>query len=736
MRDGKDITKDIMQSYGENLNEYGKGISCHSAFGSRTTYQGVETNISVRDQYTRGNYEYFRASEALPQRPDEIISTCRNVYRTVGLIRNIIDLMADFCCQGIQITHPNPRINEFYRGWFKKVRGQRTSERFANLFYREGVAIVKRTMGKINVYDEEDIRSSAQMQDVNIDLEAPLEPDVDTGIPQVKTRKKVIPLRYNLLNPLTLIAVGGELSQFIGRNYYALKINSKLRNIVQHPSNSIEKQLVEMIPADLKNAIIRGDSEVLLDPRKVRAYSYKRDDWQQWADPIIYSILKDIFLLEKMKLADLSALDGAISQIRLWKLGDLEKGIMPTIYAIQRLADILLSNPGGGAFDMIWGPELQMEEYKTNVHQFLGKAKYEPVLEAIYSGLGIPPTLTGSANAGGFTNNYISLKTLVQRLEYGRMALREFWEGEIAVVQKAMGFQRPARVEFDRMVLADEAAEKALLIQLADRDIISVNTLTERFGESPEFEEIKMRKEKRARDSGNMNPKASPYHTPQQLFELVKIALQGGLITPEQAGIEIPMDLMEQETPFMTKIKSSENIAKSRVTGGGTPGKTASTKIAGSPGRPLNSKDSTQRKDKTVKPLGASELDMSAALLTNMIWTKEAQAKISDILLPSLLNHYGKTTARALSDEQGKQVESIKFAVLCNIEPFTDVTQEVISEVLHGGASVPIEYKKMFDSLYKQVVINNNREPTIDEIRTIQASVYSLMNVDKEYFYG
>ena len=140
-----------------------------------------------------------------------------------------------------------------------------------------------------------------------------------------------------------------------------------------------------------------------------------------------------------------------------------------------------MSNPGGGSFDLIWGPELDFKESGTNVHQFLGSTKYEPVLNNIYAGLGVPPTLTGSATSSGFTNNYISLKTLVQRLEYGREVLRSFWEKEIEIVQKAMGFRLPAKVMFDRMVLSDESSEKALLIQLVDRGIISYETIQERF---------------------------------------------------------------------------------------------------------------------------------------------------------------------------------------------------------------------------------------------------------------
>ncbi len=85
----------------------------------------------------------------------------------------------------------------------------------------------------------------------------------------------------------------------------------------------------------------------------------------------------------------------------------------------------------------------------------------------------MPPTLTGMAESG-FTNNFISLRTLTERLEYGRMIVRTFWEGELALVQRVFGFAEPFTLTFDQASLSDEAAEKKLFIDLADRDYISV----------------------------------------------------------------------------------------------------------------------------------------------------------------------------------------------------------------------------------------------------------------------
>ncbi len=160
------------------------------------------------------------------------------------------------------------------------------------------------------------------------------------------------------------------------------------------------------------------------------------------------------------------------------------------------------------------------------MYKFLGAEKYQPVLTSIYAGLGIPPTLTGAASGGGYSNNYVSLKTLVERLEYGREKLKDFWMNEIKLVQKAMGFRFPAEIHFDSIILSDEAAQKQLLVQLADRDIISHETLLERFRELPTIEKIRVRREERTRTNDPGAPKkAGPFHNPQHKQDMAKLAM-------------------------------------------------------------------------------------------------------------------------------------------------------------------------------------------------------------------
>ena len=673
------------------------------AYAGRERFMDIDTNVSVRDGFSREDYEYFRPDERVPREQKQIIGACMEAYKKVGLIKNVVDLMSDFGCQGVKLVHSNPRIQKFFRGWFKKAGGKAVSERFLNMLYRAGNVIVKRSTIRINVKNIQEYQSIGA-----------LGPDMDSP-EDIVLLKKVIPGKYNFLSPMSVEIIGGDLAQFAGDPAYAIKIPSNLRRKIAHPKDEAERKLVLTLPKEIIQAAKDGKSVVPLDSEKLRVFHYKKDDWQTWADPMIYAILDDVILLEKMKLADLAALDGAISQVRLWRLGSLEHEIFPTDAAVQKLADILMSNPGGGAFDLIWGPELDFKESGTNVHQFLGSTKYDPVWNSIYAGLGVPPTLTGASTASGFTNNYISLKTLVQRLEYGRDMLRTFWEQEISMVQKSMGFRLPAQVQFDRMVLSDESAEKALLIQLADRGIISFETIQERFGELPEIEKLRSRRERDGRRKGSMNPQASPWHSPEKEHDLSKIALQRGTVTPSEVGLEL-MDRKDGETTPQEDMKDAQ---KQRFQ--------PQEKKKGVPqqGRPKNSKDSNQRKQKQVKPRTSANLQ---DFINKSTWAKTAQQKISDIVNPAVLDHFNKKNLRSLSAKEVDELEKLKFTILCAISPYSEITDDSI--LLMAGSpslNIPVGSHELYNKLVSQFVENHGHKPTIDHTRDIQASVYAML---------
>ena len=678
---------------GDAIDAY-DGIQKAVAYGRRTSYIDIEPNRSVRTSFLRQDYDAFRPGESVSNHQKKIMKASMQAYDRVGIIRNVVDLMSDFASQGLTLVHPNKTIEKFYRQWFINVGGIDRSERFLNYLYRCGNVAVKRRTAKLNKDKERELKRSA---------------GADLEIKDLQVKRRVIPWQYDFLNPLA-IEVQDYGAQMIGKPQFTLNLSKYTYESLIKSSTS-NKNIFKTLPNDLQKRLRGGEKQIPLDPDKVSFYHYKKDDWLLWANPMIYAILDDIIMLEKMKLADLAALDGAISNVRLWTVGDLDHKIIPTKAAINKLRDILASNVGGGTMDLVWGPELKFTESQSQVYKFLGAEKYQPVLTSIYAGLGIPPTLTGASAGGGYTNNYVSLKTLIERLEYGREILSNFWRHEITLVQKAMGFRFPAQIHFDSIILSDEAAQKQLLIQLADRDIISQETLLERFRELPTIERIRVRREERERANDISTPKkAGPYHNPQHKDDIAKIALTKDVLDTDKyldrVGLP-PLEKIEQ------KIET-KNISPA-------PEQEADYNPSEPNGRPKFARDTKKRKEKRVLP-------RSGNATTATLWAISAQDKISDIISPIALSHFNKKNARSLNKYEVDQLEYLKMCILTGMEPYMDVTTDMVKSLLDGGTKPSDEFNSVVASKVDDFTSTNNKKPNNSEMKYIYASCFVDMH--------
>jgi hypothetical protein len=695
--------QEALNKSSDSLEEF---IGIQKAEGSRRyrlDYSNLDTNTGGRPGLTRADYYYFRPDEEVPSQVKNVIKKAEDIYQRVGLVKNVIDLMADFAVQGIRPVHKNKRIERFYKQWFKKINGKERSERFLNNLYKTGNIVVNRQTAKLSVKVADNLYKAVSSPDLIVQ-----DPD------QIKLEKREVPWKYTFIDPYYVDVSGGALASFVANKTYQISLPGNLRKIINSPKTEAEKKIVESLPTEIIEAA-KNRKPYLLDPNKTIVYHYKKDDWQAWAFPMIYAIMDDIIVIEKLKLADMAALDGAISNIRIFKLGNLEHKIAPTKAATAKLAQILGNNVGGGTMDLVWGPDIELIESKTTVHQFLGEGKYIPHLNSVYAGLGIPPTLTGTFGAAGTTNNFISLKTLTQRLQYGRDVIINFWEQEMALVQKAMGFKYSAKIEFDRMDLSNEDSEKALLIQLADRNLISDEMLQNRFGFDPDMERTRLNRETRDRNSNRMVRKSGPWHDPQLENALKKIALQGGTVTPSQVGLELDKKKSGEKTALEMKTSQMPNANPTQLA------KDSPESLPGVPGqgRPKTSKDSSPRKTKVFKPQTGATL---------MVWANDAQEKISEIINPILLDFYKKKNLRSLSSEESKELEETKSKILFATKPFSTIDKDNIMKVF--GEINKEEQKTLFlgyNNWLKGLSAQLDKTLTVEEQKQAKASFYSYL---------
>jgi hypothetical protein len=668
-------------------------------------YRDVLPDTGVRDGFSRHDYDVYRPDETIPKDRCGVLKKIEEVCEHNGLANSFINLLTDFTIQGIHLIHPTTSGKKLYNAWWSKVNGYERSERFVTSLLMSAMAGVQRTTAKIPPKVLEQLKKGFVTAEAD---------EVAAPIPSIP--KNEIPYSYRFLNPETVEVMAGDLGVFAGLNKYVLQIPRELINKIQKPANEEEREAVKNLPESYIQAAKTKNGRVPLDPDKVSIYHFKKSDWKDWAKPILYPVLNDFITIEKLKLADRVALDGAISHIRIWKLGNLENKILPDEGAVSKLAGMLMNNVGGGTMDLIWTPDIELSETGTEIHKFLGNEKYVPHLNAIYAGLGIPQSLTGGSGTSGFSNNYISLQTLLERLVYIRNILVEFWDREIRIFQRAFRLPQPAQIRFSRMTLADQAAEKKIVLDMVDRNIISIETAQEVLGEIPELENIRLRKQRKIEKKRRSPPKLGPFADPETTMKAG--ILQGGHVTPSEAGLELD-ERDPKQTPVIDKqleVQKQKNKAtKAKAKAKGKSGQ----------GRPKNSKDSTTRKKKRVRPRTA------ASIIQNYTLAREKQQVISDIVDPLWLATTGKKNMRSLSQEEFDNIEKTKFAILCKCELDEELTEEAVVSMIQGETlCIPTHVTALYDEMIKQYR-DKGKELTVDIARQIQAMVCGCNSIQE-----
>ncbi len=725
-----------INNYQENISDdENRPVFRSEAYGYGNRTFPAQNGITIKSDYGRGDYNHYRPSDTTGEYIEDIVAECMEVYRNEPIVHNVIDLMSDFGSQGVRIVCADKAQEKFGNEYAEYMSLPEFCDRFFRTLYVGGTVVVKRIDGKVPLKIQKRWKSTiaarqnigTKFGSVNPYISNPISVPPGQDPPDMKVvmtddedepKRAILPLKWIIHDPRSVMLVGGMLGNFIGKPIFGLRINQQLRQeivrISQLAQTGIEyKQLLTSIPKYVFDAISTNAQYFPLDQSKIYAYYYKKDDWELWGKPLIEPILRDIKMYNKLKLADMSALDGAISSVRLWTMGDLEHEVIPSKGALEKLRNVLSQNVAGGTMDFVWGPDLKFQESNTNLHQFLGSEKYDESRNSIYAGLGVPPGLSG-ATGSSQTNNYVGLKTLIERLKYGRSILVSFLNEQLKLVQKAMGFKRKFKVVFDQMILSDEAAEKALLIQLADRDIISYETLRYAFNmDNSDIEDIKVSRESRSRGT-KLPPKTSPFHVDKQ-HDLNKLFVQKGSVTPEQVGLKMNPKSEGEENPNeeahrmnMEKLKVGEQIKAASKPKGDTMG-----------GRPTNSKDKVLRKKRRVMPKGAS-----ASYANLFQFAEAARTKSDEILTSAYLGMLDKKSVRSLSTEETNSLELIKFNVLAGIEPYSEINQEIIANLAAVGEIDEDIYRERQNLVYS-FVEKYGREPNIMEKRKIECEAFA-----------
>jgi hypothetical protein len=645
-----------------NLQNYSKVVSKFDCTYKNERATAVETvdNINIKHPFGRQDYDFFRPNEAIPKYFRDIVRSCRNAYLRVGIIRNVIDMMTDFACEDLRIIHPDKKIETFYKVWMKKVKIKEAADEFARHLLVDGNVVVKRITAKLNIPIEK------QWTDKVIS-----KPDYTVKKIPSDVSPREIPWRYVFLNVYAMKWVGGDAARLSDNKKLVFTLSPELCRIVRSPSGPDELSYIDTMPADIVDYIKKSQTnQIPIDMSKIYIGHHKKDSWEDWAPPFLTSVLPDIYFKDKLRLAETAALDGVINVIRLWKLGDHKEGVLPDEGAVQRLIGILEANTGGGAMDIVWDSMIEMIPHYPPVDAILGSEKYQQVNKDILIGLGVPEVLIGGSG-GNFSNSWIQLKTLVEKLKFVRRVLQDWIEEEIKIVAEGMNFDSLPKIRFNEMNLQDENTTKKLIVGLLDRGIISAESVLNVYGEDFLFEVEKIKRE-------------------SAIFKKSDIKVR----TPLGPTVDEQMEMSKQQ------IKLENQFAPKPQTPAG---------------RPSGTPDDSSRETRTPK------VRTTASIEEMICFALEAIESINDNIIPIYMENIGVTNARKLTSEQKDELNKVRAHILGSIKFGDDISYDGIINISENISSTNSGIIKEIDAQISEFASKNGALPNLLQRKKIEA---------------
>jgi hypothetical protein len=608
-------------SLSTNFAAYAQDDASAKAFYARAEDNMAEGALRSRDRsLTHDKYYETRPDEKVPvygryqQSQHIIIDACNQAYKTNPLIRSVIDLMAEWAVDGVKVVSVDGKNQDVFDAWETRIKLHDVSEQFCRWLAKSGNVVVRRKWGT--------------------------------------ARRRKIPVGYAFYDPSSVELIGDFLGTVADQRIYALKV--PIHNLVNRTTsrNDLEQKVFNSLPLEIKNAmngVTVGSTYYQPIPEKeLHVDYYKKDDSEVWATPFVYTILPDVFYNKKLHLAKTTLLDGMMNPIRIWALGDIVNGAIPSPALGKALENIIVNHVGGGAIDIVWDDLIKLQVEYPPIEKIKDLVDND---EKILYGLGIQvfgkEVIKESAP--------IAIKDMVKRVAYLRSKLLYWLNLEIAYLCDGLGMDKASRphVQFKYPDFDADQTYMKFMLELLDRNVISDERMLRVINESPIIEKARLQKESDMREQEKMPQKTSPFHNPAQAmmdkFKLVELK-------------------QSEEANYNNDSKKKFGDSK--------------------PGRPTGAKDSVKRQRTK------GDLTVQASVLLD---------KVSDLVQPKYLESIGKTDLRTLTGEEKEKLFQIKAFAFASIDPdaIDDLTEDVIEASISKADMLKINN---FWLLYEQMV--------------------------------
>ncbi len=462
----------------------------------------------------------------------QIIASCVLCYLSEGIVRRVLDLYADFVCENFTIQHPDKSVRNFYTAWAKKIKLKHRLRTFFLTLFTTGNVFIYRHWASLKPEDIKALkRLEARLVGENLyvqtkDEDREIIPEQTAKVkwldrfiaakkaiavegqdtPEMKENEapekdNMIPWGYTALNPLQMELRG---KRFKGENYWIIALDRmELKDLSDQygmTDNASDIGFTRInLPSEMKGKLKTYEgvgkgymAEVKLDQRDLTVVQDYKFDWFEWAIPFVYPAITPLYFKQCLRKMEARACESVINSIFLFKLGNIEKGMPPEEEHFERLAD-MLQQPGQ-VQNIIWNEAIDAEVIQPDINQIFDAKKHVSADKDIMMALGIPEVMLGGAG-GSYSNSFVALQTVLERLESARDLFETWMLGEMEIIAKVMKFRRLPTIKWDNSSLKDETAVRNIFLNLFDRGIISRDTLLREFETDFETELGKQKEE-------------------------------------------------------------------------------------------------------------------------------------------------------------------------------------------------------------------------------------------------
>jgi len=442
--------------------------------GSSTRRKNSGPRTPISDAYSNINelsvpFSYGKNGNADIK---EAIVLCQKAYFHVSILRNTLDVLAELSDADIVLYGGTKASKNFIKKWMNSAQINDVKDQFFREYYRSGNVFLYRVFAE---YSPTEIESMKKIYASNENLV-----EQDSGFP-----KNNIPIRYVLLNPLDIENCGG----IFGQNVFKKVLSGFEAERINNPTTDEERRLLKKIQEENPKKIGRIANDKIymdLDRKRLIFAFYKKQDYEPFAVPFAFPVLRDINWKLELKKIDQSVSRSLENSILLITMGAKkeEGGINPKNMAAMKR---LFENESVGRV-LVADYTTKAQFIIPEIEKILGSEKYKTVNQDIKEGL-----QNIFFEDAKYSNIEIKMKVFLEKLKEGRrIFLEKFLQPEIKKVCKEIGFTKSPTVRFRSTTMLNEGEIKKAAIRLMELGILppkqGVDSLNN--GELPDPSEI------------------------------------------------------------------------------------------------------------------------------------------------------------------------------------------------------------------------------------------------------